>query len=380
MSDRCRVLIGDAIEQLRTLPSESVQCVVTSPPYWQLRDYGVEGQLGLEDTPEEYVAKLVAIFAEVRRVLRADGVCWVNLGDTYLGGRSGGTGGNSVVNGHNHQVAAGVSRWREANGKSRHIRAEGLRPKCLVGIPWRAALAMQKDDWWLRSDCVWSKPNPLPESVRDRPSRAHEYVFLFAKSERYFYDADAVRQPLAAKTATSWGTTRRSKGTDALGRVASHNFAADVPNRRPRVDAAGVPVGANLRTVWPIDDGAVLAKARAALWRALSSGWAPEPGHESELVASSLGLDAVPDVWTIASQPYDGAHFATMPPRLAERCILAGSRPGDVVLDPFAGSGTTLEVALRHGRHALGIELSPEYAKLIEERIRAQLPRVAEGA
>lgn len=371
MAERLRVLIGDALEQLRTLPSESVQCVVTSPPYYALRDYGVEGQLGLEESPEKYLERLTIIFAEVRRVLRPDGVCWLNLGDTYAGAGGGAQGKNGAC----------VGRACESAKKRTRSTVTGvLKPKDMIGIPWRAALAMQADGWWLRADVVWSKPNPLPEPVRDRPSRAHEYVFLLSKSERYFYDADAVREPLAAKTSTSWGTTRRSKGTDGLGRVASHNFAADLPERRPRVDASGVPVGANLRTVWTIDDGASLGKARAALWLALSSGWDPEPGHQSDLVASALGLDTVPDVWTIASQPYDGAHFATMPPRLAERCILAGSRPGDVVLDPFAGSGTTLEVALRHGRHALGIELSAEYAKLIEERTRVQLPLLAEGA
>lgn len=201
-------------------------------------------------------------------------------------------------------------------------RAGGTTPKDLIGIPWRVALALQAAGWWLRSDIVWAKPSPMPESVRDRPSRAHKYLFLLSKSERYHYDADAIRTPLREKTWTSYGTTRRSRGTDALGKVAVHNLSNDIPERKPRLNADGQPAGANARTVW-----------------------------------------------TIAQEPYAEAHFATFPRELARRPILAGCPVGGRVLDPFAGTGTVGEVALDLGRDAVLIELNPEYARLIEKRI-----------
>lgn len=322
---------GEVAARLAALDEWAAKlCVVTSPPYWGLRDYGVEGQLGLEASPHAFVEGLVEVFREVRRVLRSDGTCWVNLGDTYVGSRCGGVGATSITSGRNHRAVAAAATARA----SRSNRASGLKPKDLVGVPWRVALALQDDGWWLRSDIVWSKPNAMPESVTDRPARSHEYLFLLAKSERYHYDADAIRTPLAEKTLTAYGTTRKSKGTDALGRVAAHNIARDLPKRKPRLNANGEPAGANRRSVW-----------------------------------------------TIATRPYHGAHFATFPPDLVEPCVLAGCPVGGLVLDPFAGSGTTLEVALRLGRRALGIELSPEYARLIDERLaHVQLPLVAGGA
>jgi len=330
MSERLRILVGDVRERLADLEDESVQTVVTSPPYWNLRDYGVAGQIGLEATPDAFVDELVAVFADIRRVLRPDGTLWMNLGDTYMGGRSGGIGTSSVVSSRNHRVAAEAA---IASGRRRHRTAPGLKPKDLVGVPWRVALALQADGWWLRSDVIWRKPNAMPESVRDRPARNHEYVFLLTKSSRYYYDAEAIRTPLKPKTLTAYGTRRRSKGTDGLGKVASHNLAQDIPERRPRVDDDGRPVGANARTVW-----------------------------------------------TIAQEPYTEAHFATFPRALASRCILAGAPPDGVVLDPFAGSGTTLEEALRLGRRGVGIELNPDYVPLIEERCRGiQYPLIPEG-
>lgn len=332
MTGRVQVLVGDVLERLRELPDASVHCVVTSPPYWGLRDYGVAGQLGLEATPSEYVGALVGVFREVRRVLRHDGTLWLNLGDTYIAGRNGGMGKRSrVTSTRNHQAARAAC---QARGGGTHRRVEGLKPKDLVGNPWRVALALQADGWWLRSDIIWHKPSPMPESVRDRPSRAHEYLFLLSKSRRYWYDAEAVRTPLRDKTYTAHGAPpRRSKGTDALGRVAAHNMARDIPERRPRVDDDGNPVGANARTVWRLDE------------------------FESS------------DVWTVAQEPYPLSHFATFPTKLVEPCVLAGCPVDGVVLDPFAGSGTTLEVALRLGRRAIGIEINPAYTPLIEKRL-----------
>lgn len=272
--------VGDARAVLQFLPAESVQCCVTSPPYWGLRDYGAEGQLGLESTPDEYVSNMVAVFREVRRVLRPDGVLWLNLGDSYAGAGGGGQGGSGLL----ADRAASLGKVRE-RGQTRVV--AGLKPKDLVGIPWRVAFALQADGWWLRSDCIWHKPNPMPESVRDRPTRAHEYVFLLTPAESYFYNDEEARE-LAVQ-------------------------AGRVPGADDR----------NWRSVWPV-----------------------------------------------ATQPYDGAHFATMPPELARRCIVAGTRPGDVVLDPFNGAGTTGMVAMQQGRKYVGVDLNPDYARLSVERWR----------
>lgn len=395
-----QILVGDCRTQLRELEAESVQCVVTSPPYWGLRDYGtgsweggdpgcehrntnarpdhssrggllgtrgrqanaaaavtpmrgtcsrcgarrVDVQIGLEETPAEYIDRLVEVFREVHRVLRSDGTLWLNLGDTYVGGRSGGIGASSITSQRN-QIAARAA-WAATGRGKQHREAPGLKPKDMVGIPWRVALALQADGWWLRSDVIWHKPNPMPESVRDRPSRAHEYMFLLSKSARYYYDADAIRTALAPKTYTAHGAPpRRSKGTDALGRVASHNISTDIPERRPRLDEEGNIVGANRRTVWRLDD----------------------------LECS--------DVWSIPQEPYPHSHFATFPRALVEPCILAGAPAGALVLDPFLGSGTTIEVALSLGRCGAGIEANPEYLPLIERRIAGvQYPLIPPGS
>jgi len=325
-----RILVGDCRAHLSELEPESAQTCITSPPYFALRDYGVEGQLGLEATPDKYVAALVEVFRAVRRVLRADGTVWLNLGDKYVCGGSGGMGSRSTLDSRPTRNHAATRAAKAARGGPRHERYDGLKPKDLIGLPWRVALALQADGWWLRSDIIWHKPNPMPESVVDRPTRAHEYVFLLSKSESYYYDADAIRTPLAAKTFTTYGSRRVSKGTDGLGRVAAHNIAITSPERRPRLRADGRPAGANRRSVWTI---------------------ATRPS------------------------PFSGDHFASFPDTLVEPCVLAGAPPDGVVIDPFAGTGTTAEVALRLGRRAIAIELSPSYAQLIEQRLRGvQLP------
>ena len=261
-------------------------------------------------------------------MLRNDGTLWLNLGDTYMGGRSGGIGKTGLTSGCNH-VAARLA-W-EAQGGRTHREALGLKPKDLVGIPWRVALALQVDGWWLRSDIIWHKPNSMPESVTDRPARAHEYLFLLSKSERYYYDGDAIREPLAAKTKTTYGTTRRAKGNDALGKVKADNFSKTVPTRQPKLDADGNVMGASKRTVW-----------------------------------------------AVATQPYKGAHFATFPPKLIEPCIKAGCPEGGTVLDPFCGAGTTGLVADRLGRRAVLIDLKPEYTQMSHERIKSDAPLITE--
>jgi DNA modification methylase len=324
-----RIIPGDCIEGLRTLPDASVHCCVTSPPYWGLRDYGHDGQIGLESTPEAYVARMVEVFREVRRVLRDDGTCWVNLGDSYCGG-----GGYAPDAPCNQRRADGESwgamnafsvREGEARKKARPgYTPPGLKAKDLVGIPWRVAFALQADGWWLRQDIIWHKPNPMPESVRDRCTKAHEYVFLLTKSERYFYDAEAVSEALSGKPhapgnkcSADGGHLRNDFGTDAMQRVWG---ASGRRNRR--------------------------------------------------------------SVWTVTTKPYSGAHFAVMPADLVEPCIKAGCPEGGTVLDPFAGSGTTLAVAAELGRSAIGCELNPEYIRLAERRIKDARAGVAlfEGA
>ena len=374
------ILQGDVIEQLRSLPVDSVHCVVTSPPYWGLRDYGVAGQIGLEPTPEAYVARMVDVFREVRRVLRPDGTLFLNLGDSYAGGATAGS--VAALNG------------KQGSNRGSHARIGhppeiplGLKPKDLVGIPWRVAFALQADGWWLRSDVIWAKPNPMPESVTDRPAKSHEYVFLLTRSAKYYFDMEAVKEK------AEYGY--------------SQEIGAKIWNR------SGVP---------------------------------GEPGHTpgARTIPGDGGTRNLRDVWTIPSQPYPEAHFATYPEALVEKPILAGTsekgccaecgapwerqvstertfesgsgksgilpigknganlqgggqtvdiRMGPIthtattgwaatcqhaaavvpctVLDPFLGSGTTLAVARRLGRNGVGIELNPEYVKLAEKRIGA---------
>ena len=344
-----RIIQGDCIEGMRTLPDASVHCCVTSPPYWGLRDYGHAGQIGLEETPEAYVARMVEVFREVRRVLRDDGTLWLNLGDSYAG--SWGNQGRKETRGTQRPIN-GPMMQRLKVGKVHHEECcldedcmcpagEGddiypdkqtrtgswvndhptLKPKDLIGIPWRVAFALQADGWWLRQDIIWAKPNPMPESVRDRCTKAHEYVFLLTKSERYFYDAIALSEP--AKTAGQIGGFT-SNAAVASGRKPSGNM---IPER----GAAYVrPVTRNRRSVW-----------------------------------------------TVTTKPYSGAHFATMPPDLVEPCILAGCPEGGTVLDPFAGSGTTLAVAAELGRSGIGCELNPEYIELANQRIAKSREKVS---
>ena len=387
-----RVIVADCMEGLASLPSGSVQTVISSPPYWGLRDYGEPGQLGLEPTPEAYVERMVEVFREVRRVLRDDGTCWLNLGDSYAGGNSGQTLGS-----HSGDIRNRIDAPQTATTRGR-APVPGMKPKDLVGIPWRVAFALQADGWYLRSDIIWAKPNPMPESVTDRPTKAHEYLFLLTKSARYYFDADAVREPLKPGAdhdrpvmlrADHRGFT--SKGDELADHVMQSN-----------------PAGRNIRTVW-----------------------------------------------NVATEPFPGAHFATFPKKLIEPCVKAGTsergccaecgqpyvrvteRVGDVpltprrqhlseavreanvvsggrgstlgagaggdvpardartlgwsvdgnqgcgkhtepvpctILDPFCGSGTTGVVALRHRRDFIGIELNPDYAQMARDRIRNDGP------
>lgn len=380
-----RIIHGEALQVLKSLPNKAVQTCVTSPPYYCLRSYlpdthpDKQLEIGLEESPAVYIAKLVEVFREVKRVLRDDGTLWVNIGDTYARGRIG-----RDDSGDNGKFAGPRIETQERS-------TPGLSDKNLLGIPWRLAFALQDQGWILRSEIIWHKPNCMPESVTDRPSKAHETIFLLAKRERYFYDADAIREPLKPKTYTTFGNhPTPNKGNDALGMVKSDNWNRTTQVRTPRLTANGTIAGANKRSVW-----------------------------------------------TVASQPYPESHFATFPPKLIEPCILAGTSPiacevcggpwaritettGHVnrreaahvpfdsptktdstgwqpvrratdqwqstctceqqgtgactVLDPFMGAGTTALVALQHHRCYIGIELNPAYVALAEKRIREVQP------
>lgn len=317
---------------LAEMPSDSVQCVVTSPPYWGLRDYGVPGQMGLEATPQEFVARMAEVFREVRRVLRHDGTCWVNMGDSYAGS----WGAQSRDKEGAAEVSSLSTNQAKAARKSTRTgsadRTPGLKAKDLCGIPWRLAFALQEDGWWLRRDIIWAKPNPMPESVTDRPASSHEYLFLLTKSASYYYDHEAVREvgegkAWAKKPAAGWQTGPGGHST------LKHN-SGDKQRGHGRRHA-----GFNDR------------------WDKM---------EKEEQCANGRNCRSV---WTIATQPFKEAHFATFPEEIPRRCIAAGTREGDLVLDPFGGAGTTAAVALRMLRRAVTIELNPEYAKMIQARV-----------
>jgi DNA modification methylase len=297
----------DCRESLKALPPESVNTVVTSPPYWGLRDYGVDGQIGWESSPQAFVQELVGVFREVRRVLREDGVVWLNIGDSYSGAKGNIFG--AGVGGRSEERLGGIA-GGVITAKS------GLPDKNLVGIPWRLAFGLQDDGWILRQDVIWHKKNPLPESVRDRCVKSHEYVFLLTKSPKYWFDHTAIQEPVTTGSCGSRFDTGKTLGHQV--RTSS----------KPRVD------------------------------------------HDMRNARS---------VWSIASQPYKGSHFAVMPPALASRCILTGCPPGGVVLDPFSGSATTGMVAIQEGRNYIGLDLNPDYLDLATSRITNAPPPQTEG-
>lgn len=295
-----RILTGDCRTVLQTLADESVNCVVTSPPYFGLRDYGMDGQIGLEPTPDAFVVEMVAVFREVRRVLRKDGTLWLNLGDSYAGGGRGGG-------------AEGCKQRTNAGSLLGPKKApDGLKPKDLMGIPWRVAFALQADGWWLRQDIIWHKPNPMPESITDRCTKAHEYLFLLTKGERYAFDAKAIAETCVS-TAPAGNKVSATKG---------------------RIGGGG--------------------------------GWDASPKSDRSIPADGRNKRSV---WTVQSSPFPEAHFATFPPDLIEPCIKAGCPVGGTVLDPFGGAGTTGLVADRLSRNAILIELNPTYATMARDRL-----------
>jgi DNA modification methylase len=370
MKVQAEIIIGDNRQALKELPDSSVQTVVTSPPYWGLRDYGTanwtggdescehikdpsktkkfgndefnknrpsreatklpgyyfkdfcelcgatfeDNQIGLEQSPDDFIEQLCIVFDEVWRVLKDDGTIWVNLGDSYSAMRDSKASPDSLRTGDGTRVSSAANRNPE------NLRKAGLKHKDLVGIPWRFAFAMQARGWYLRSDIIWHKPNPMPESVTDRPTKSHEYIFLMTKSPRYYYDHEAIKEP-----ASDESMARMKRG---------------VSDSHKNIDGA------------PGQTKHSMNQAREY-----------DPSRESAELRNKR------TVWTISTKPYKEAHFATYPSDLIQPCILAGSKEGDTVLDPFSGSGTTGEVALKHGRHYIGLELNPDYAAISEKRI-----------
>lgn len=308
MIDLNKIYQGDVLEVLKTFSDDFIQCVVTSPPYWGLRDYGHDGQIGLESTPNAYVQKMVEVFRDVRRCLKKDGTLWLNLGDSYSGSNSGYTQDNKAA----RKGFGGTT-------LNRHRPSHGMVPKQLIGVPWLVAFALQADGWWLRSDIIWSKPNPMPESVTDRPTKAHEYIFLLTKSDRYFYNSDAIKEPAIYfdKDARSYNGKHADKQRGHGRRHAGFNDRWDLMNKQEQCSSMR-----NKRSVWEI-----------------------------------------------ATYPYSEAHFATFPEDIPEICIKAGTKEGDIVLDPFMGSGTVGMVAKRFKRNYIGCELNQKYIEMAERRI-----------
>lgn len=317
------ILCGDALEQLRTLEPDSVHTCVTSPPYYNLRDYGMAGQIGAEATPEEYIENLVKVFREVQRVLRPNGTLWINIGDSYAT-RSG---------------AQPPTNTRNVHGHTAKRPPTGYKCKDLIGIPWMLAFALRADGWYLRQDIIWAKPNCMPESVRDRCTKSHEYIFLLSKSDRYYFDAAAISEPIAGSSTMRYlQNLEGQSGSD----------------RQP---------------------GKTNGKMKAVLPRFGGGKYRDDESKENRTKSGNLYVPALRrnkrDVWTIGTGGFKGAHFAVFPEKLVEPCILAGCPEGGLVLDPFAGSGTTGVVAKHLARNFIGIELNPEYCRMADERIRA---------
>ena len=386
-----QLLEGDCLKVLATLPAESVQTCITSPPYWGLRDYGSEGQLGLESTPEAYVANMVAVFREVRRVLRYDGTLWLNLGDSYFTQPAG----NKTPSGFQQNSRAGQSGALAQYGSHGYAKKLlGLKPKDLVGIPWRVAFALQADGWYLRQDIIWHKPNPMPESATDRSTKAHEYIFLMTKSARYFYDAEAVKEP-NSESSGKWGKMVPTKTAQAQGAHGKTSALTTNMTREECVDKYYTK-GRNKRSVWtvttkpfkgahfatfPFDliEPCVLAGSADKCCPKCGNGW-ERLTESTKTFESGSGKSGNP---IVGKQDLTASETNSTPDIRKGPCVqtrTVGFRPAcncgetasipSTVLDPFNGAGTTGVVAIQHGRRYIGIELNPEYLEMARKRIQ----------
>ena len=408
---------GNCIEVLKDFPDESIDCVVTSPPYYKLRDYGTEEQLGLEETPEEFVANLVKLFSEVKRVLKKEGTVWLNLGDTYA--RQGG----DVKDYGNSSINKGKMELQDKRDFSKA--PKGLKPKDLVGIPWRVAFALQKDGWYLRQDIIWHKPNPMPESVQDRCTKAHEYIFLLTKSPKYFYDADAIREKCVTNENRPSGVVRErdfnynskrnlnpqaylskygSVENESKHRQGMHkergesivvtrkelpeqkefvDFIRDKSNAKKLSEDSGVKLSKVEH--WFRYDESGFAYPSIEDWNTIREyldDWSEEfKNIDTKMTELETHFDSIKtnekgrnkrSVWNITTKPYKGAHFATFPIELPTYCIKAGCPEGGIVLDPFFGSGTTGLAAQEQNRHWVGVELNEEYIEIAKKRTSQQ--------
>lgn len=328
------IYLGDAREMLAQLDSDSVDCIVTSPPYYRLRDYGVSGQIGLESTPEEYIDRLVSVFNEARRVLKPDGTAWINIADSYSGSGKGGA-----------NYPDNAAKWKQGTNRGSVqaplpvTHATNCKPKDMIGIPWMLAFALRKEGWYLRQDIIWHKPNCMPESVRDRCTKSHEYIFLLSKSPKYYFDSEAIAEDIAESSCT--------------------RYRQDIGVQEGSTRVQGKKNG-NMKAVFPRYGGKKYTEHPEQFYRTKSGSlYLPRPKRNKR------------DVWTIPTASYKEAHFATFPERLVEPCILAGCPAGGIVLDPFIGSGTIGYVAHRLGRHYIGCEINQDYRELALKRIAA---------
>ena len=331
------ILCGDALDVLKTLPDESVNMCVTSPPYYALRDYGIDGQIGLEESPQAYIDRLVAVFHEVKRVLRDDGTLWVNIGDSYWGSRCRGCDFTEYFSDKKTKQQTSQGTIDLSNLPRLTGNVSGYKNKDLIGIPWMLAFALRADGWYLRQDIIWAKPNPMPESVRDRCTKSHEYLFLLSKSPKYYFDDEAISEPVAASTIAR------------LGQDIEKQQGSSTPSKN----------NGNMKAVAPRYGGKKYTEQPDKFYRTKSgNAYNYRPRRKKR------------DVWTVSTRPYKEAHFATFPEKLIEPCILAGTtKSGGVVLDPFSGAGTTGVVCAKNGRAFIGIELNPEYVAMAEKRI-----------
>jgi len=407
-----KVYLGDALETIKTFPDESIDCVVTSPPYYALRDYGIDGQIGLEETPEAYIQKLVDLFREIRRVLKDDGTIWVNIGDSYNGYKA-----NANASTFDSPFVGGDMAGAHPARKSGFgLEANNLKPKDLIGIPWMLAFALRADGWYLRQDIIWHKPNPMPESVTDRCTKSHEYIFLLSKSQKYYFDYEAIQEEAVTQIDPRIGNRVEydgmRKGQEGTGnrafvslkvkepRTKNCQYDGQRPNSfhimrefgqewQPQVKIKGHQMGG--RKYGESDDPHHQTKSGKDYMPQMrwGSGTKKERTHEQGYSQAENGghrdnsggfdcemsiRDGVVvrnkrDVWTVNVRPNKEAHFATYPQTLITPCILAGCKTGGVVLDPFMGSGTTGIVARKLNRNFVGCELNPEYQKMAERRI-----------